>query len=111
MKLAIITHADKNVKEMKSISHPLIEQYADDCGADYINMIQECEVPHAYRILQLKEFLNIYDRVLNLDSDIIINKNCPNIFEEVPFEKIGTIFEDKGSRAPDRHRRINKAVS
>jgi len=109
MKIAIITHADKNVKEMKSISHPLIEQYADDCGADYINMIQDCEMPHAYRILQLREYLNIYDRVLNLDSDVIINKNCPNIFDEVPFEKIGTIFEDKGTRAGDRHNRIKKA--
>ena len=109
MNLAIITHADDNVKQMKGISHPLIEQYADKCNADYINMTHKCDVPHAYRILKLSQYLEQYDRILNLDSDIIINKDCPNIFDHVPQDHIGTIYEDVGTRQGDRRQRIHKS--
>ena len=43
---------------------------------------------------------------MNLDSDILINHNCPNLFDIVPYECVGAIYEDKGSRAQDRHQRI-----
>jgi hypothetical protein len=40
---------------------------------------------------------------------MIINKNCPNIFKEVPYESIGVVYEDVGSRASNRRDRIRRA--
>lgn len=106
MKLAVVTHADSKVKEMSDLTHPYIIDYASRCNAHYLNLDHECNVPHAYRILKFFDLLDEYDRILNLDSDILINKNCPNIFEEVPADNIGTVFEDVGTRTKDRRDRI-----
>jgi hypothetical protein len=37
---------------------------------------------------------------------MLINKNCPNIFDEVPEDMIGIIYEDVGNRAHDRRNKI-----
>jgi len=49
-----------------------------------------------------------YSRVFFIDSDVVINKNCPNIFDEIPFDTIGAVFEDKGSRKGNRQGEIAK---
>lgn len=111
MKLAIATRCDQNINEMSSLTHPIIKNYAKKCGADFITMTEDsdCTVGHGryhFKIMQVGSLLDEYDRVLNLDSDILINESCPNIFDIVPYECVGTIYEDKGSRAEDRHQRI-----
>lgn len=112
MKLAITTRSDKNIKAMTDVSHPVIQDYSDRIGADFIVLdsnegivMSDDRHPH-FRIMHLRKLLDIYDRILNLDSDIIINKTCPNIFDVVPEDKIGTVFEDKGTREKDRRRHI-----
>lgn len=50
-----------------------------------------------------------YDRILRLDSDIIITPDCPNLFKLVPKEEIGVVFEDVGSRKRNRHKLIKEA--
>jgi len=59
-----------------------------------------------YRTMIFHELLETYDRILYLDSDIVINRTCPNIFNVVPFDTIGLVFEDKGSRLENRRKRI-----
>jgi lipopolysaccharide biosynthesis glycosyltransferase len=59
-----------------------------------------------YRKIIFYDLLEIYDRILYLDSDIVINKNCPNIFWVVPYDTVGLVFEDKGSRLENRRARI-----
>jgi len=105
MKLLIATRADDNIKWMTDFTHPMIKRYAERCNAEFTilsgNTYQRNyngAVHNHYRILDLYNLLNKYDRILSLDSDILIQKTCPNIFDEVPEEKIGTIYEDKGSR-------------
>ena len=43
------------------------------------------------------DLFNEYDRILSLDSDVVITPRCPDIFKTVDFENIGTVYEDKGS--------------
>lgn len=112
MKLAIVTRADANIREMTEVTHPYLRQYADRCHADFIVFDHESPVkihdgnPH-YRILKAKELLaSDYDRILFLDSDMLVSPQCPNIFNVVPEHLIGSIFEDKGSRAANRRRKI-----
>lgn len=113
MKNLIVTRADSNIKEITDITLPLMEKYAEKCNADF-KIISEPppfltgdNKPH-YRILKVRDYLEEYDRALCLDADMIINKNTPNLFELVPEDKIGSIFEDKGSRQQKRRQIINK---
>jgi lipopolysaccharide biosynthesis glycosyltransferase len=99
---------------MTDITHPLIEKYAKNIGSEFMildgdyHINTDDNLPH-FRIMDLYNILDDYDRILCIDSDVIINKNIPNIFDEIPYEKIGSIFEDVGSRTADR-RNILKSV-
>jgi lipopolysaccharide biosynthesis glycosyltransferase len=111
MKLAIVTRADKNILEMCNITLPPMRKYADKIGADFIQLdhqppIMTDDNKTHYRIIKVRELLEEYDRILCLDADMLINKNIPNIFDVVPYEKMGSIFEDKGSRRGDRLNKI-----
>jgi len=55
---------------------------------------------------QIYDLFEKYDRILRLDWDLIITPHCPNLFDVVPEDKIGVVFEDVGSRKPDRRHRI-----
>lgn len=111
MKTAIVTRADENVKSITDLTFPLIKNYASKTNSKFIILSHEPPVmsgdkrPH-YRITEVRNILNDFDRVLNLDCDMLINPNCPNIFDIVPEDMIGSIYEDKGSRAADRKSRI-----
>ena len=108
MKLALVTRADNNIKEMTDITLPPMRAYAKRIGADFIQLnhqppvMTEDNKTH-YRILSVYDILDEYDRVLCLDADMLINKGIPNIFEVVPEDMIGSIYEDKGSRRAHRH--------
>jgi len=106
--LAIVTRADKNIKEMTDITHPIIKQYAKKIEADFIVLDEPKGLHPHYRILQFYELFEKYDRIISIDSDVIITPDCPNLFKIVPHEAIGTIFEDVGSRQADRRERIKK---
>jgi hypothetical protein len=111
MKKAVITRADDNIKEMTDITLPVMKKYAESMNCDFIILdhnppfLTLDNKPH-YRILKVYDLFEEYDRILHFDADMLINKNCPNIFEIVPEDMIGVIFEDKGSRQNDRRYKI-----
>jgi len=107
MKLLITTRADANIKTMTDISHPIIKKYAEDIGADFmvLDHVSDCKIGDGrwhFRIMKHYDLFEEYDRIMHLDSDMILNKNCPNLFDVVPYEEVGTIYEDKGTRIPAR---------
>lgn len=108
-RLAITTRADANIREMTDITHPIIKKYAEKVGADFIILDDAQGLHPHYRILQLYKLFDIYDRIISFDSDIVITPDCPNLFEIVPEDKIGIIYEDVGSREKDRKMRIARA--
>ncbi len=111
MKTAVVTRIDDSVEGYVKITLPVIKEYADKCNADLVTLSHEPPVwteddkPH-YRCLKIYDMFDTYDRILHLDADMLINKTCPNIFEVVPEEKIGTVYEDAGSRQADRRYKI-----
>ena len=112
MKLLVITRADSAVGAITEITHPFLVDYAERCGADFLILEEEseCKVGHGkhhFKIMKLGNLLDEYDRILCLDSDIVIRSDCPDLFDVVPYESIGTVYEDKGTRQEDRHNRIN----
>jgi len=111
MKYLVATRADSHIDEITEITHPIIKKFCNIWGADFVVLCGESvcergERRNHYRIMDLWGLFESYDRILSLDSDIIINRNCPNIFEEVPIDCIGTVFEDRGTRRLARYKRI-----
>ena len=115
-KYAIVTRSDDNIQTMSELTHPSIKSYANKCEADLLILDKEPPVmtednrPH-YRIVHVYDILDEYDRVILLDTDMLVKKSCPNLFEVVPENKVGTIYEDVGEALPDRRMRIKKIQS
>lgn len=111
MRLAIATRADSNVNSMTNYTFPIIKAFCKKWEADFIvldmkSYILSDDNHDHFRIFEIKNLFNEYDRVISLDADIVITKNCPNLFDIVPEDCIGTIFEDKGTRQEERLKRI-----
>jgi len=116
LKLLITTPADYRIKEMIDITHPYIRRYAKSVGADFMCLDKDTlgideEWKIHYRIMHLYDLLNHYDRVFNIDSDVLISSLCPSIFEQVPYHKVGFVTEDCGSRKVERRLRIKGVQS
>ncbi len=111
MKLLVTTRADKGIQKWIDLTHPILKKYAARVGADFLAMdhtppvMSDDNRPH-YRITRHYELHEEYDRILQFDSDILLAPDCPNLFELVPYDKIATVYEDKGSRAHPRLRSI-----
>jgi hypothetical protein len=106
-KRAMVTRCDSNAVDLAAETHPFLKNYADQWGCDFLildkkeDWMTDYELAH-YRIFNVKKLLEFYDRVLVIDTDILIMPGTPNPFDIVPEDRIGTIFEDVGSRAEHR---------
>ena len=111
-KRLIVTRADENIRDITDVSFPLIQRYAKQCGADFMVLDGDspCNVGNGryhYRIMAVGELLRSgYDRVLHLDADIILSPECIDLFDLVHPLRVGTVYEDKGTRQDDRRARI-----
>lgn len=108
MKRLIATRADSGIEEMCEISHPILKVYASKCKADFHVISENKGIHPHFRILQFIELFEEYDYILSVDSDVLIKKDCPDIFDIVPDGLVGTIYEDVGSRKDHRRDLINK---
>jgi lipopolysaccharide biosynthesis glycosyltransferase len=109
MKIAIAIKADEKVEDIATISHPTIKQYAEKCGANVLILDDPNAIHVHYRIMKCYDLLDEYDRILILDTDILISPRCPDLFKMIDRKMVGTIFEDVGSRKNDRLTRIQHA--
>lgn len=111
MKLLMATCSDDNVKEYSRYTIPIFKMYAHRWNADF-KILDDLSYKEngmcKYRTLIFYDLFKIYDKIFYLDSDIVINKNCPDVFDIVPLDTIGFVLEDKGSRSQERRRRIAK---
>lgn len=95
------------------ITHPSLQAYAMKCNADFIVMdkIDPRHTCPGYQKLELREFFEVYERVLYVDSDIIIREDAPDLFQAVPVETVALYNEganlerrdSKGIFMPDAH--------
>jgi len=104
------TRADVGISDYLIHTLPILKRYAKKWGAEF-KILDKSYGPVFQRFLSLHELLDEYDRVFHVDADIVITKTCPNIFESVPYDTIGFVFEDKGSRLRNRRARIAQIKS
>ncbi len=106
-KSLVVTRCDENAKALADVTHPILEDYAKMWKADFKVLdhkekwMTDYEMCH-YRILKVGELLDEYDRIVVIDSDVVIMPGCPDPFKTVDPEKIGSIYEDVGSRLNNR---------
>src|SRR5688500_3412148 len=62
-------------QQMADVVHPLMRQYAERCGADFFVLSGSGlkEMWPGFSKLMLGRLLHIYDRLLYVDSDILIS--------------------------------------
>lgn len=82
-------------QKLSKITHPSIKKYAKKINADF-KCIAKQEIskttPH-WEKFQIYQLLNKYDRIIYIDTDIIIREDCPNLFDIVPKEMLGMFNE------------------
>jgi len=113
MRCVIITRTKwDSADRLWEITHPRIKEYANKCRADFLVLDENsrfvkwlrdrCRLsPKAaamYSVFITKELLKTYDRVMNLDTDILIRSDCPNLFEIVPEDVFGCVYTDVPSK-------------
>ncbi|PCI28431.1 hypothetical protein COB55_03860 [Candidatus Wolfebacteria bacterium] len=107
MKLAITTRTHTGFTHITDLTYKSLIDYSEKCGADFVKLTKSVDNVDSdgkshYKVLNNYDALEEYDRIVHLDSDILISKNCPNIFELVPEDKVGVVYEDKGTRIEHR---------
>jgi len=111
VKLLMATCADESVMEYARYTLPILRMYAERWGVEFQVLDDQSYNKMGggmwnYRTIVFHELLEEYERIFYLDSDIVINKICPNIFDFVPYDTVGLVLEDKGSRLKNRRGRI-----
>ena len=76
--LAVITYDD--YKLLAAITHPTLEAYAERIGAKFI-VLGKSEI---HKLLQYD-----YERIILVDSDLIIRPDTPSLFDVVPEGWVG----------------------
>tara|TARA_R110002020_G_scaffold130148_1_gene291277 strand:- start:27447 stop:28151 length:705 start_codon:yes stop_codon:yes gene_type:complete len=119
MKYLLTTRADATVADWAELVHPVFRKYAEKVGADFLILDESLNCTAArtgigdglwhFRIMKHYDLHEIYDRILHFDSDILLTPDCPNLFDHIPYDCIGTVYEDVGSRAPQRVQCMNNA--
>lgn len=81
-------------ERLAKLTHKSIKEYAKKINSDFISMTSCDSTPH-WEKFKIHDLLNKYDRIIYLDTDIIVREDCPNLFDIVPYSKIGAFCESK----------------
>lgn len=81
-------------ERLAAISHPLLEAYARKISASFevIRTIKDDRGPY-FAKSALSTLLTDYNRVLFVDTDILVAPDCPDLFEAIPEESFAAFFE------------------
>ena len=84
-------------QELATLTHPAIKAYADKIDADFM-VISERKISKTtahWEKFQIFDLLNDYERILYIDTDIIVRDDTPNMFDMVPNNQLGMFNEGK----------------
>jgi hypothetical protein len=97
--------------DIAALTHPAMAAYARRTNADFIALNTDATEPHLQKA-RIAEFLQLYDRILYLDTDIVVNDGCPDLFDIVPEDTFGAWFPNPmfPGRFADRIRRVQQVL-
>ena len=98
-------------------SNQRAKEYADKVGADYICLREFwSELGHwyapCYHKLFVYELFEKYDKIFYLDSDAVVTKHCPDIFQYDKFSSVRDWpYTEKGDRKQKRKNEVHEIES
>lgn len=72
---------------------PTIQAYASKCNADFVLLRGKTQGSPSNEKFRVKPFVELYDRTIVIEPDMLVKEECPNLFETVPEEDIGIYDE------------------
>lgn len=81
--------------ELAKVTHPSLRSYAAKINADFA-VITDREFPDAnicYEKLQVRHLLKQYDRIIYMDTDVVVKQKCPDLTDIVPIGYFGAFSE------------------
>jgi lipopolysaccharide biosynthesis glycosyltransferase len=91
MKALITIVIGADYEGLARLTHPGLSAYAQQIQADFISLNTPTGVPYLQKF-RIAEFLGLYERILFMDTDIVITDQCPDIFDLVPDDAFGAWF-------------------
>ena len=85
----------EHYQKLGEITHPSIKSYAEKIGADFL-CINERKISATsihWEKFQIYDLLNIYYRIIFIDTDIIIRDDAPNLFNIISENQLGSFNE------------------
>lgn len=107
----VITVIDTSPDSLAELTAPSIKAYADRIGTDFVYLntpvfdFSERKTDYTYGRFEKLQAVNLfenYDRVLRLDSDILVSPTCPDIFKDTPEDSVCVVYETD-NKALDKH--------
>lgn len=97
MNLVLTIAIGDEYARLSSLTHPTIRAYADRIGAEFMSIDTPAisQTTAHWEKFQIYYLLEKYDRVLYIDTDIIIRDDCPDLFEVVPETHLGMFNEGR----------------
>ena len=96
MKCLVLTIAiGQEYTQIARLTHPSIQAYTLRIGADFLCLDHTGladTTPH-WEKFQIAPLLDHYERILYLDTDLIVRDDCPDIFQLVPPTHLGMFNE------------------
>lgn len=91
---AIVTLSIGEGYKLPDVTHPMMRAYAEKLGADFvvINTPQLNLSSVHYEKYQIYKLLEYYERIIYLDTDILVKPDCPNLFKMVPEDHLGAFL-------------------
>ena len=93
---AIVTIAmGEPYSTLAKFTHPTIQKYAEKIGAKFIVIDKQriSQTSAHFEKFQIANLLNTYNRIIYIDTDVIVREDCPNLFDLVPENKLGMFNE------------------
>lgn len=111
-----------NIGEQESaeLARETMQQYCRREGYDFVELREpkvKITVPGVnYSFANLEKFqlydvLGTYERVLRLDTDVLISPLAPDVFRLVPEAALGVVFEDVGEKVVTRREQMERITA
>lgn len=100
-KRAVVTLCiGKRYEAIARVTHATLRAYARRCSADFLVLSRRQGEQVFFEKLRIRSLLNDYERVLYLDTDIIVRADAPDLFARVGEDELAMYPE--GDFAPER---------
>ena len=92
-KLVLTIAVGGTYEKMAKLTHPTLQKYAEKIGADFLSITENKSSSPHWEKFQIYDLLNKYERIIYIDTDVLVREDTPDLFEIVPENQLGMFNE------------------